>query len=106
MGQLRDAQDAQATGSAQLSQEVRALRSAVGDKETALAAIKVPHPPSSALCMLADVAGDEGLGHGVLEQASHLGERCKSGYQATDGVVVSPHVRRRCSAVPPPRRRA
>lgn len=38
---VRGAQEAQATGSAQLSQEVRALRSAVGDKETALAAIKV-----------------------------------------------------------------
>lgn len=38
---VREAQEAQATGSAQLSQEVRALRSAVGDKETALAAIKV-----------------------------------------------------------------
>jgi hypothetical protein len=40
-GQLHGAQEAQAAGSAQLSQEVRALRSAVGDKETALAAIKV-----------------------------------------------------------------
>ena len=41
-GRLHGAAEAQAAGSAQLSQEVRALRSAVGDKETALAAIKVP----------------------------------------------------------------
>jgi len=38
--QLRDAADATA-GSAQLDQELRALRSAVGDKETALTALKV-----------------------------------------------------------------